>query len=62
MLEDVVTTGGSSVKAIERLRAEGYQPIAVLTVVDREAGGEEAFKKMGVDFLSLVKLSELKSG
>lgn len=62
VLEDVVTTGGSSVKAIERLRGEGYTPIAVLTVVDRQAGGEEAFRKMGVDFLSLVKLSELRSG
>ncbi len=61
VLEDVVTTGGSSVKAIERLRGEGYTPVAVLTVVDREAGGEEAFKKMGVDFLSLVKLSDLRS-
>lgn len=61
VLEDVVTTGGSSVKAIERLRNEGFKPVAVLTVVDREAGGEAAFKKMGVDFLSLVKISEISS-
>jgi orotate phosphoribosyltransferase len=59
VLEDVVTTGGSSVKAIERLREAGYKPAAVLTVVDREQGGAEAFAQMGVKFLSLVKLSQL---
>jgi orotate phosphoribosyltransferase len=59
VLEDVVTTGGSSIKAIERLRAAGYNPAAVLTVVDREQGGAEAFAQVGVKFLSLVKLSQL---
>jgi orotate phosphoribosyltransferase len=59
VLEDVVTTGGSSIKAIERLREAGYKPAAVLTVVDREQGGAEAFGQVGVRFLSLVKLSQL---
>jgi orotate phosphoribosyltransferase len=60
VLEDVVTTGGSSVKAIERLRAAGYHPEAVLTVVDREQGGAEVFSKLGVRFLSLLTLTEIK--
>jgi orotate phosphoribosyltransferase len=59
VLEDVVTTGGSSLKAIERLRAAGYHPAAVLTVVDRQQGGAEAFEKAGVRFLSLVTLPQL---
>lgn len=59
VLEDVVTTGGSSIKAIERLREAGYKPAAVLTVVDRQQGGAEAFEKVGVKFLSLVTLSQL---
>ena len=60
VLEDVVTTGGSSQKAIERLREAGYQPCVVLTVVDREEGGARIFEKMGVQFLALTTLGELK--
>ncbi|MBC7387350.1 MAG: orotate phosphoribosyltransferase [Cryobacterium sp.] len=62
VLEDVVTTGGSSVKAIERLRAEGYQPIAVLTVVDREEGGAAAFAALGIPLYSLLTIRDLRSG
>lgn len=61
VLEDVVTTGGSSIKAIERLRAEGYDPVAVLTVVDREEGGEAALKATGLAFLRILAMSELRS-
>ncbi len=61
VLEDVVTTGGSSLKAIERLREAGYEPTSVLTIVDREQGGREAFEKAGVRFFSLIKISQLKS-
>ncbi|HAR42359.1 MAG TPA: orotate phosphoribosyltransferase [Bdellovibrionales bacterium] len=60
VLEDVVTTGGSSVKAIERLRDEGFNPVAVLTVVDREQGGTEAFAAMKVSLLNLATISEIK--
>lgn len=61
VLEDVVTTGGSSLKAIERLRQAGYNPVAALTVVDREQGGAEKIREAGVQFLSLVKLSEVQN-
>ncbi len=60
VLEDVVTTGGSSILAIERLRAEGYDPVAVLTVVDREEGGEAALKATGLEFLRLLTISEIR--
>ena len=59
VLEDVVTTGGSSLKAIERLREAGYHPVAVLTVVDREQGGREIFEKVGVQFLTLTTLERI---
>ncbi len=62
VLEDVVTTGGSSLKAIERLRAEGYQPTVVLTIVDREEGGREALTKAGVEFHALLTLGQVISG
>jgi orotate phosphoribosyltransferase len=61
VLEDVVTTGGSSLKAIERLRAEGFKPVAVLTVVDRESGGREAFEAVGVKYLSLTTLARIQA-
>jgi orotate phosphoribosyltransferase len=60
VLEDVVTTGGSSLKAIESLRAGGYDPVAVLTVVDREEGGEAALKAAGLEFLRILSLSEIR--
>lgn len=60
VVEDVVTTGGSSLQAIERLREAKYNPIAVLTVVDRESGGAEIFKKAGVRFFSLMTLGEIQ--
>jgi orotate phosphoribosyltransferase len=61
VLEDVVTTGGSSLKAIVRLREAGYQPVAVLTVVDREEGGAEAIRKEGLSFFALTTLKEVQA-
>jgi orotate phosphoribosyltransferase len=42
LVEDVVTTGGSTVKAIERVRDEGFEIVGVTSVLDRLAGGAEA--------------------
>jgi orotate phosphoribosyltransferase len=48
VLEDVVTTGGSALKAIERCRAEKLEPVACLALVDRAEGGREAIEAQGV--------------
>ena len=42
--EDVVTTGGSTVQAIEAVRAEGFDVVGVITVLDRLAGGAEQIR------------------
>jgi len=42
VVEDVVTTGGSTVQAIERIREEGFEVAGVTSVLDRLAGGAEA--------------------
>ena len=42
IVEDVVTTGGSTVQAIERVREEGFEVAAVTSVLDRLAGGADA--------------------
>ena len=44
MVEDTVTTGGSTAEAIERIREEGLEVAAVLSVVDRLAGGGAAIE------------------
>lgn len=61
VLEDVVTTGGSSILAIEKLRDAGYNPLAALTVVDREQGGAKKITALGVRFLSLMSLVEVRA-
>ena len=48
VVEDVITTGGSALKAIERCRAEGLVPVACLALVDRLEGGREAIEAQGV--------------
>jgi orotate phosphoribosyltransferase len=48
VIEDVVTTGGSALKAIERCRLEQLQPVACLALVDRQEGGREAIEALGV--------------
>jgi len=59
VLEDVVTTGGSSLKAVEKLRNEGYLVNRVLTIVDREEGGQDAMSKANLDLNSLFFLKEI---
>ncbi len=54
VLEDVTTTGGSALKAIEALRAEGAIIDRVITVVDRLEGAAENFKAAGVPFVPLL--------
>jgi orotate phosphoribosyltransferase len=60
VLEDVVTTGGSSQKAIERLQEAGFKPVATLTVVDRQQGGAELLTQQGLKFLALATLEEIR--
>ena len=60
LVEDVATTGGSVVKAINALREEGLTVDKVLVVVDREEGAAENLKDLKIDLVPLVKASELK--
>jgi orotate phosphoribosyltransferase len=48
VVEDVVTTGGSAIKAIERCREEKLVPVACIALVDRREGGREAIEAAGV--------------
>lgn len=59
VVEDVITSAGSSISAIEILRREGAVVENVFSVIDRESGGSENLKQIGVTLLPLVKASEL---
>jgi orotate phosphoribosyltransferase len=60
IVEDVVTTGGSTVKAIERVREEGFEVVGVLSVLDRLAGGGEAIESAaGAPYVALTTIDDL---
>lgn len=59
VVEDVITSAGSSVKGIGTLREEGAVVENVFSVIDREAGGPEALAEIGVKLSPLVKASDL---
>ena len=61
VLEDVITTGGSSIKAVKKLREAGYKVDRVVAVVDRQEDGEAdaAMKEEGLELKSLFTLKEL---
>ena len=58
-VEDVVTTGGTLLKAVERMRAAGADVTEAVAVVDREEGGKEALAAIGVTLRALVTSEEL---
>lgn len=60
VVEDVVTTGGSTVKAIERVRDQGHVVAGVLSVLDRLAGGSEAIgSAAGAPYVRLSTIDEV---
>ncbi len=59
VVEDVVTTGGSALRAIEAVRHEGGTILGVLAVVDREEGGRVAIEATGCPLRTLLSLGDL---
>ena len=64
VLEDVITTGGSSIKAVEKLRDAGYVVDRVVAIVDRQEDGEAdiAMKEAGLELRSLFTLKDFTDG
>jgi orotate phosphoribosyltransferase len=58
IVEDVVTTGGSSLLAIERAETFGLKVTRVLAIVDRMEGGAAAFRARGYAFDSLLSIRD----
>jgi len=59
IIEDVVTTGGSVLRAVNILREHNLKVNRVIAVVDREEGGAERLKDENVELISLIKAQEL---
>ena len=59
IVEDVVTTGGSSLAAIEKVEAFGMKVLGVLAIIDRLEGGEAAFAARGYKLQSLLTIRDL---
>ncbi len=60
LVEDVVTTGGSTIKALEALRAEGRQVCGVLAICDRLAGGARAIEDVAqAPFVALTTIDDV---
>ena len=62
IVEDVTTTGGSALKAVEAVREAGGQIALVFTMVDREEGAGDTFAAAGIAFRSLYKAGEFLKG
>ncbi len=61
VVEDVVTTGGSTVKAIEAVREAGHEVVGVVAVLDRLAGGAEAIRAAapGAEYVALATIDDV---
>jgi orotate phosphoribosyltransferase len=60
IVEDVTTTGGSAIKAVERIHNDtNCEVIAVISIVDRQEGAVEAFSSAGIKFESIMNRSDV---
>jgi orotate phosphoribosyltransferase len=60
VLEDVVTTGQSAMKAVTRLRDAGYTVDQVISLVDRKQGGAEFYQSQGLKFNVVYEIEEIQ--
>jgi orotate phosphoribosyltransferase len=58
ILEDVVTSGGSSLEAVSKAKEHGWKVLGVASVVDRQEGGQEKLEKAGIKLYSLYQRSD----
>lgn len=58
IVEDVTTTGGSAIKAVDAVRDAGGEVALVFTMLDRDEGASETFREAGIPFRSLYKAGE----
>jgi len=62
LLEDVVTSGGSSLSAVQALHAAGARVVGIAALVDRQEGGAEAIRAAGLPLVSVATRSDFMQG
>jgi orotate phosphoribosyltransferase len=60
LIEDVVSSGGAIIDAMEKLKSDGFFPDSALCVIDRQTGGKEALATHGLPLKSLFTLDEVE--
>lgn len=60
VLEDVVTTGQSALKAVERLQSAGYHINGILALVDRQQGGTETYAQANIPFQAVFTIQDIQ--
>lgn len=58
VVDDVITTGGSTITAVERMRESGLAVTKALVIIDREEGGRESIEALGIPVVSLFTRSD----
>ncbi|MBN2158313.1 MAG: orotate phosphoribosyltransferase [Spirochaetes bacterium] len=61
VIDDVITTGGSTITAIERMRESGLSVVRAAVIIDREEGGRENIEKTGLEVISLFTRSDFNA-
>ena len=59
LIEDVVSSGGAILDALEKLRGDGIHPLAAICVIDRQTGGAENLAKSGLELRSVLKMEDV---
>jgi orotate phosphoribosyltransferase len=62
IVEDVTTTGGSAMKALDVLKEAGAQIVMVISILDREEGAVDLYREAGIPFAYLFQASEFLRG
>lgn len=60
IVEDVVTSGGSSIKAAQKATEAGLAVVKIVCLVDREEGGEQAIRQAGYEFERILSVGEVR--
>jgi orotate phosphoribosyltransferase len=61
LVEDVVSSGGAIIDALQNLRSDGVTPLIALCVIDRESGGREALARSGIELRSLCRMQDIEN-
>ncbi|KAF8278562.1 orotidine-5-phosphate decarboxylase/orotate phosphoribosyltransferase [Trypanosoma cruzi] len=59
VIDDIVTTGGTKLEAIEKLKAAGLEIVSIVVLIDREMGAKQLLGSLGYELEAVVTLSQL---